>query len=239
MLNITIHGCGKPLVLLHGWGFDSQIWQSIQSDLSHRYQLYLVDLPGFGLSPVMDWDAFKLAILNQLPTNFALAGWSMGGLFATRLSIEAPTRVSHLLNIATSPCFVEDEEWPGVTRLAFKSFYENLAMSPERTLNDFVQLQRQGNRLPGNQSASQPTLAGLRHGLDALFNWDLRQALFKLKVPTCYLFGRLDSITPHKLMKKMEVMYPAFEYVLLNKAAHMPFLSHPEAFIETVERFVV
>ena len=106
MLNITVHGRGKALVLLHGWGFDSQIWHSIQPELSNRYQLYLVDLPGFGLSPSVDWENFKSILLKQLPAHFAIAGWSMGGLFATRLAIEAPCRVSHLLNIASSPCFI-------------------------------------------------------------------------------------------------------------------------------------
>ena len=58
--------------------------------------------------------------------------------------------------------------------------------------------------------------------------WDLRQDLYSINVPTSYIFGRLDTIVPHRVRTVMQNQYPNFEYYLLNQAAHMPFLSHPE-----------
>ena len=80
-VNVVNYGEGRPLVLFHGWGFDTCVWRSLLPLLTHQYQLYLVDLPGFGLTPLMEWDLFKEALLNQLPRRFALVGWSMGGSF--------------------------------------------------------------------------------------------------------------------------------------------------------------
>ena len=43
-----------PIVLIHGWGADSQIWQAIPQRLSGFIEVYSLDLPGFGDSPVID-----------------------------------------------------------------------------------------------------------------------------------------------------------------------------------------
>ena len=233
-LNITIHGHGKPLVLFHGWGYDNQIWHAVLPALSCQYQLYLVDLPGFGLSDYMDWNEFKFVLLKKLPEQFALAGWSMGGLFATRLAIDAPTRVTHLLNIASSPRFIKDKHWPGVEREAFVAFYDNLATDPAKTLAQFMGLQWQGHTLPSRT----PSLISLAAGLDALLTWDLRDSLAELTIPVCFLFGRLDTITPRKLMMTMQDRYPNFDYKMFHQAAHVPFLSHREQFSELLNEFL-
>ena len=43
-------GCGPNLVLLHGFGFHSEIWQELVNHLQTHFTLHLLDLPGFGLS---------------------------------------------------------------------------------------------------------------------------------------------------------------------------------------------
>lgn len=233
-LNLTIHGHGQPLVLFHGWGYDSHIWSAVLPDLSNQYQIYLVDLPGFGLSDFMDWNEFKLILLEKLPEQFALVGWSMGGLFATRLAIEAPSRVTHLLNIASSPRFIKDEKWPGVEPEAFVAFYDNLATDPAKTLAQFLGLQS----LRHNCSSRTPSLVSLAAGLDTLLTWDLRHSLTELSIPVSFLFGRLDTITPRKLMRTMQDRYPKFDYNMFHQAAHVPFLSHKEQFLELLNDFL-
>jgi pimeloyl-[acyl-carrier protein] methyl ester esterase len=223
-----------PLVLFHGWGFDSQIWQLLLPRLNAFYQLYLVDLPGFGRTDDMTWDAFKERLLSQLPHQFAVLGWSMGGLFATRLAIEASMRVTHVLNIASSPRFIVDAHWPGVERAVFSAFYDDLKQDPHQTLLKFTTLQ-----LP-NQAIVLPSggVAGLRAGLDVLLNWDLRAQLQDLSMPVCYLFGRLDTIVSRKLMPVMQAAFHRFQYHMIDRAAHVPFLSHTDAFVTFLDEFL-
>ncbi len=237
-INITVHGKGRPLVLFHGWGFDSQVWLPLLPALSGRYRVYLVDLPGFGLSTHMPWDAFKLALLSQLPDYFSLMGWSMGGLFATRLAIEEPARVAHLLNITSSPRFVKEDSWPGVDLQKLSVFYNNLNQDPEKTRAEFIQLQLQGQIIPATITAPPPTLTALRAGLELLLNWDLRHALLQYDQPVCYMFGRLDAIISREVLPAMQKKYPNFNYVLFARAAHMPFLSHESQFIDELEDFL-
>ena len=123
-INIHKYGSGFPLVFLHGWGFDSQVWMALIPKLITHYQLILIDLPGFGQSPIMDWHFFKKNLLSQLPEKFALVGWSMGGIYAMRLALENPERVDYFISVTSSPRFLLDYSWPGVSQEVFQGFYK-------------------------------------------------------------------------------------------------------------------
>jgi pimeloyl-[acyl-carrier protein] methyl ester esterase len=236
-LNIQIKGKGKPLVLFHGWGFDHRIWLKLAEALEGKYQFYLVDLPGFGASSDMDWEDFKYKLSEKIPQQFALAGWSMGGLFATRLALEKPQQVSYLINIASSPFFIQKKGWPGIKRSVFENIFRDLSKDPREVVSQFISSQSQ------NQSSNYclekiPALKSLKAGLDILINWDLREPLLHFNKPACFIFGRLDAITPRVLMTAMQKNYPNFEYVMFDKASHMPFLSHQNEFITVLERIL-
>lgn len=236
-INGSIHGKGYPLVFFHGWGFDSQIWHGLIAQLGSNYTLYLIDLPGFGKTPLMSWASFKSSLLACLPEHFALIGWSLGGLLATQLALEEPLRVTHLINVATSPKFIKAKDWPGLDKRVVATFYHHLRQEPQKTLSQFIQLQLSGHS-EGLIKTDAPAPQGLKSGLDILSDYDLRQDIRALTMPVCYLFGRLDAIIPKRTHACMQQMYPSFHYVLLPKAAHAPFLSHPDEFIVTLKEFL-
>lgn len=64
-------GEGKThLVLLHGWGLNAQVWQSIITRLSSHFTLHLVDLPGYGRSqgfPVLTLKEMADIVFSQAP----------------------------------------------------------------------------------------------------------------------------------------------------------------------------
>lgn len=240
-MNINIHSYGKgfPLVCFHGWGFDSQIWLPLIPELFTDYQLILVDLPGFGHTPIMDWGLFKELLVAQLPSKFALIGWSMGGLYAMRLAVEEPNRVDYLVNVTSSPRFLHTHLWPGVSQEVFKRFYKKLSEEPHATLKEFLEL----NGLSTNDQLEHlpdklPSPEGLEAGLKTLETWDLREKLKQFNKPSCFMFGRLDPIVPFKIMHSMQLSYPEFKYVLFKRSAHMPFLSHTDLFIEEIRGFI-
>lgn len=236
-INLISHGQGLPVVFFHGWGFDHHVWLPLVDKLAAQYQLILVDLPGFGSTPIMTWSDFKTQLLNQLPKTFALAGWSLGGLYAQRLAIEELHRVSSLMSIASSPCFIADESWPAVPKEVFSHFYKNLSLDLEKTLKDFISLQLNKANLD-LPLGRMPSKEGLEEGLKILDQWDLRKELHGFSKPTCFMFGRLDPIAPVKIMEVMQKLYPNFDYVFFNRSAHMPFLSHMDLFIDEFRRFI-
>lgn len=223
------YGKGSALVFFHGFGFDNQVWHSLIPHFKHKHTLYLVDLPGFGKTPMMDWEVFKHCLLEELPEQFSLVGWSMGGLFATRLALEMPDRTAQLINISSSPYFLKESDWPGIEHSALSGFYEKMVQHPMVTLKQFMALQT--NTPVITPEAIPP---GLEEGLNILMNWDLREKLRHYEKQVCYMFGRLDSIVPYKLMAIMKADYPNFRYHLFSRAAHAPFLSHQDRFITTL-----
>jgi pimeloyl-[acyl-carrier protein] methyl ester esterase len=142
-----------------------------------------------------------------------------------------------LISIASSPCFIADSSWPGLPREVFNHMYLKLSQDVVATLNDFIKVQLNKAKLQIHLG-KMPSQEALEAGLKILEEWDLRQQLAAFNKPACFIFGRLDSIAPYKIMYRMRILYPQFHYVHLKKSAHMPFLSHMDLFIDEFKGFI-
>jgi len=236
---MRIQGQGHPLIMLHGFGFDSHVWSLIVSELSAHYQLYLVDLPGFGNTPYCTWAEFKHELLGKLPEQFAILGWSLGGMFATKLALEHIKRVTHVINVASSPYFIKQTTWPGIPQTVLMQFANEIANTPLQALKQFVKIQARNTMVDSVLPHRDPSAQGLHSGLEYISTWDLRDALLDYKKPICYMFGRLDAIVPVQTFNVMAQTYPHIHTILFRRAAHMPFLSHPKEFMSAIREFLL
>ncbi len=242
-LHLEITGTGAPLVMLHGWGWDSGIWQPLVPILKKKYQLFLVDLPGFGKSPVLTTD-YKFETIAPLifalvPTKATWLGWSLGGMLAWWITIHYPEKVSRLITVASSPKFVCDKNWPGVENKVLENFSTLLVSDYQKTLQDFLELQLRGspkrqelfdklkNQLLEKKQIALPALLG---GLELLRETDLRQDLHKIKIPSLHIFGGHDTLVPAKIAD----LLPQGRCEIIKRAGHMPFLSQQEEFINLI-----
>ena len=66
----------------------------------------------------------------------------------------------------------------------------------------------------------------------------LPDELAQLNLPWLRVYGRLDSLVPKASIPLLDERYPASRSVVLEKASHAPFISHPQQFIEIIEHFV-
>ncbi|MBN9229260.1 MAG: hypothetical protein BGO90_01805 [Legionella sp. 40-6] len=235
-LQLKQFGQGEPLVFFHGWGFDSSIWFSLLPHLEAQYRVILVDLPGFGSTPFINWELFQEKLLAQLPQIFSVVGWSLGGLYATHLALNMPNRVKRLLNVASSPCFLRKPYWPGLSAKEFTLFNERLQSSPQKTAQEFIAFHTRG-LLEYKQSLNF-SYFGLMEGMRVLEQWDLREPLLSYPHQVGYLFGGCDALISTQTMHRMRKCYSHFDYFFLKRATHTPFLSHPILFIEALEDFM-
>ncbi len=228
-------GCGETLVLFHGWGFDSRIWRPLAKRLAGHFEIYACDLPGYGATEPMSLDDFFHALLDFLPEKFTVLGWSLGGLWASRLAFRFPARVRRLINVCSSPCFLAQDAWPGIQAAVLERFHQQIEHSPTEVLAEFVRLQgvTEDDLAPLIASSSSDSL---KEGLRQLMHWDLRDEIHHLEQPVHYLFSRLDAITPYQTLGLMQKHYPQFNYEVFKRAAHLPFLSQPEQFIEYIQK---
>lgn len=234
------------LVLLHGWGLNAQVWDCITAELSSHFTLHLVDLPGYGRS--RGFGAQTLAqmaqcVLAQAPEKAIWLGWSLGGLVASQIALQAPERVSALVTVASSPCFSARDAWPGIKPEVLAGFQHQLSEDFQRTVERFLALQtmgsdtaRQDARLLKSAvlSLDMPSTEVLNGGLEILKTVDLREALQNLSLPFLRLYGHLDGLVPRKIVPLLDEMWPASESIIFPKAAHAPFVSHPQAFCDAL-----
>jgi len=83
-----------------------------------------------------------------------------------------------------------------------------------------------------------PDMDALRGGLAILRDTDLRPLLPGIEQPTLVIAGERDKLTPPQASRYMAQAMPKACVVEIAGAAHVPFLSHTDVFVETVSRFL-
>jgi pimeloyl-[acyl-carrier protein] methyl ester esterase len=248
---IEILGQGKPLVLLHGWGMNSAVWERITKRLSANYRLFLVDLPGMGQSrPVNPYHLYSLAetVAEEIPGVSTILGWSLGGLIAQQIALNQPDRVEKLILVGTNPSFVSKPDWPhGIETRLFQQFNERFEKDFHATLLNFLTLQcmnAKDTRSTVRQlriafaAKPAPTQESLNLALDILLQTDLRQEISRLYQPTLIIHGDRDTLAPVSAAHWLAMHLQRAKLRVIAGAAHAPFLSHADAFCETVETFM-
>ena len=107
-LQKTVYSCLQadslaPLVLLPGWSFDSRIWQDLIKPLQHYTQVITLDLPGFGnnhWAPLRGQEDLCQQIMQIMPPRAVYAGWSLGGMLATKIATTFPDRTMGIINLS-------------------------------------------------------------------------------------------------------------------------------------------
>jgi pimeloyl-[acyl-carrier protein] methyl ester esterase len=211
-------GQGPDLVLLHGWGMHSGVWQRVALKLSETFRVTLIDLPGFGRSPVLSDDSVSSIIkhiLEVAPLKATWIGWSLGGLIATKIASNFPERVTKLICVASSPKFLQEANWPGLAADVLEKFANQLHHDYEGTLNRFLLLQFHGlvvekDMMQWLQSNlfkyGKPTLHTLTTGLLMLNTLDCRNEIKNIACPIEYILGRLDTLVPAKIVEDLPAL---------------------------------
>ncbi|MCX8961927.1 pimeloyl-[acyl-carrier protein] methyl ester esterase [Erwinia psidii] len=245
----TIGSGDRDLVMLHGWGLNAEVWHNTINRLSPHFRLHLVDLPGYGRSRGFAPQSLKdmvAALMPVAPPQALWLGWSLGGLVASQLALDYPQRVRGLVSVASSPCFSAEAGWPGIRPETLSSFQQQLSDDFQRTVERFLALQTMGSE-SARQDARQlknvvlslpaPDIAVLNAGLEILRTADLRSEMMALRVPLLRIYGALDGLVPRGIAALLDVHWPGSESVIIEKAAHAPFISHAETFCEKIIDF--
>ena len=254
VLNVDVTGEGPPLVLLHGWAMHSEMWGPLAPRLAQRFRVHAVDLPGHGRSDELQ--AFTLdGVVDALASTFAgsaepltVLGWSLGGLIAMRWARVRPEGVGHVVLIATSPRFVAGDDWPhGMSAETLSRFGDELRVAWKLTMERFLTLQLQGGehsratlselrrRMFGRGAPSPATLVS---ALALIRDSDLRAEVAAITQPALVVSGERDTLAPADAGRWLAGALPNAGFASIPGAAHMPFLSHADAFAAALDPFL-
>ncbi len=236
-------GSGPPVVLIHGWPLDAEMWEYQSVHLaSHGFRVVTYDRRGFGRS-AQPWTGYDYdtmtddlhALLEALNlTDITLVGFSMGGGEVARYAARHGTsRIARAVLLgAVTPYLLKGPTNPdGVDRSVFDQIVEGLKKDRPGFLSTF------GKQLYGvgpltfsvssdflQWSLNVAMLASPKATLDcvrAFSETDFRADLKALTVPTLIIHGDADATVPLKLSAEQTVkLVPHAEMKVYSGAPH-------------------
>ena len=243
-INVLTMGAGgdaggrTPIVLLHGFGGDLNVWYFNQARLAEDRAVHAIELPAHGGSGLDVGDgsldslaASMVAAVDAIGAGPChLAGHSLGGAVALAIALEEPARVRSLTLIAPVGLGTEIDmgfingllaaQGPGDTKAVLTRLFTDSFTIRRRMVDDMLKhLVKPGVR------------AALRTIADAVFAGGhqaagYRDRLGALAMPAQLVWGAEDSILPPA---HAEGLADSVAVHVLEGAGHMLQLERPEA----------
>ncbi len=233
------HGQGPAVLLSHGYGATSAMWEGQIAALSGTHRLIMWDMRGHGATDSPDDQALytedasvddMAAILDAEGIDEAvIGGLSLGGYMALAFNVKYPERVSALMLFDTGPGYNNPkarEEW-NVTAV------DRAVQFEEKGLDSLGR----GAEVQVSKHRSADGLARAARGMLAQFDARVIQSLDSIAVPTLVLVGAKDrpflAATDY-----MEAKIPNSKKVVIDDAGHAANIHQPEAFNEAVREYL-
>ena len=248
-------GQGIPFVMIHAGVADNRQWNNEFTFFAQNYQVVRYDMRGYGKSEPIEGEFNPMddlvALLDALEIHepVVLMGCSMGGVLAMDFTLTHPSRVKALIMVGSAPSGLElDVAAPAkfaevekafeagdldlVSELETQIWFDGTGRTPEQVNQAMRKLLYDMNRQALAHEAKQ---LGKRLSNAPLPAFD---RIGDLKIPVLIIVGTHD--TPYALAAAdyMVEKIPSAQKVVIDDAAHLPNMDHPEEFQAHVKQFL-
>lgn len=243
-INYIEKGEGELVLLLHGWGSNITLFESMINVLSQKYKVLAMDMPGFGESqePSEAWDVdcytdFVLEFLKDYDfSKITLLGHSFGGRVIIKLcSRELPFEVEKVILVDSAGVMPEKTASQKMKQKAYKmtkKIYSSSAV--QKLFPDALENLRRKNG-SADYNAASPIM---RQTLVKVVNEDLCHLMPNVKCPALLIWGKNDDATPLSDGEKMEKLMPEAALVSFDNAGHYSFLDQQVLFNRVLASFM-
>jgi 3-oxoadipate enol-lactonase len=244
-------GAGTPVVFLHGYPLNHNIWTPQLGRLSRGHRVVLLDMPGCGLAQETEVPdsltefakGLGETLLQRFSEPVVLVGHSFGGYVALELYRRHPGQFRALVLADTRS---EADDPP--TRAKRIATVERLA-DPAEGLD--IEATTRSLLAPATwtaedpvvdtvrsivQSARTPAIVGMLRAIAG--RADLTPVLPQISVPTLVVWGEEDQLIPPSQTQSMVFRIRASSGVGIPGCGHLPFLESPDAFARTLDDFL-
>ena len=231
-------GSGEPLVLLHGlFGALSNFQDLVDHfKLTHRVIIPMLPLFDLGLETTVNGlvkHVQKFVEAREL-NQFHLLGNSLGGHVGLVYTLREQQKVKTLILTGSSGLF---ENGMGET-YPKRGDYDFIRKKTELTFYDpnvaTKELVDEVYSIVNNRLKAIKVIAlaksAIRHNLG--------DELQEIKIPTCLIWGKNDTITPPMVAEEFKKLIPNSELHWIDKCGHAPMMEVPEAFNKILDEFL-
>lgn len=254
--NVKLVGSGPPMLFLHGFGCDQNMWRLLAPHFSESFTCILVDLVGSGGSDLSAYSPAKYAtldgyaadvceVLAEVTTAPAICvGHSVSAMIGLLANLRCPDAFLAQVMVGPSPCYINDGDYVGgFEREDIEGLLETLEsnylgwssnMAPAiMGAPDQPELARE---LTASFCRTDPEIA--KQFARVTFLSDLRAELPKLQAPTLILQCSEDVIAPRTVGEYMRKRIPDCTLQIIENVGHCPHLSAPSASTAAMEHFI-
>lgn len=248
-------GSGQPVVMLHGWPANNNMFEYQKNALLDAGYRYIgVDYRGYGKSdaPASGYDYATMAsdidqVITQLELkDAALLGFSMGGGIALRYLLNhGSSKISKLILAgAAAPVFTQREGYPyGMTKDEVDDLIADTRKDRPAMLEGFGKIFfEQDHSEPMTQWFHNLSVAASSHGTIlsaiALRDEDLRDELPQIDVETLIIHGKKDKVCPFEFAEEMQKAIPNSRIEPFEESGHGTVLDEREKFNDTLLAFL-
>lgn len=240
----------KSVMLVHGFGEDSQVWNAIAEKLAQDHRVILPDLPGSGKSVPSIGDTSMEQLADQLKwvidaeqaAHCCLIGHSMGG-YVTLAFAEKYPELPRRIGLFHSTAFADSEEKKKARRknIEFigkhgsKKFLEQSVpnLFAEETASKNPRLIRE--LIERYAELSPESLVAYTRAM--MDRPDRTEVLRKFNKPALLIFGEHDTAVPIEQGMKLCGL-PPFPYIYIaTRSGHMGMLEEPEFCLKALQEF--
>jgi 3-oxoadipate enol-lactonase len=248
-----IHGQGEPIVFIAGFGVDHTMWNAIIDKFKDDYQIILFDNRGIGQTDVShgaysieEMTSDVVTLCSKLGINRAhFVGNSMGGFIVQNIAFKHPKLVKSatLSNTASTihTCFHIYLEAQLELLKAGAPLAALIKASSSWVFS--IKFLSQPNMLKiliqqGLENLYPFTIRGYEGQYTALSQFDSRQWVSRIDVPTLVLSSNQDLIFSEQSVKMLAEEIPNAAYYCFSECGHLPMIEYPETFSKIIQEFI-
>jgi pimeloyl-ACP methyl ester carboxylesterase len=250
-------GSGEPLVLIHGTGFNADVWDKVFDLLAHDYRTIAYDRRGYQRSkgkpaPAATYGADQgddmVALIRALDAGPAtILGWSSGAIYALHATLKHPDCVKRLILFEPPLYAIRYMDMP--TAVAFVKLFLQKALGKRQaaaaTFTRSVLGYRDGRNsydslspeFRAKMAADADTLlAEINGGTGTELKPDVLAS--EIRVPVWLLIGEQTGVVFQRTVANLSRILQGAPIVQVPNGNHLAMIDQPDEFVKTVKKIM-
>ena len=238
-----VRGEDEPIIFSHGWMCDCSVWNSQIEFFAKKYKVVAYDQRGHGRSDKPKGDYSIQTLSNDMHSliqklkleKVTLVGHSMGGMAALVFALDHPDKVSKLVLVGTSAKMTFSgriQLWIMMHIYSYESFVRGMIDLLYQEPSEQVMKEA------FERAMKTPKFAASECLTEFMKNYDIRDRVSEIKVPTLIIVGEKDGATPAKMSQFLNKEIESSKLQIMSDTKHMPMIDKAKELNEIIQKFI-